>query len=106
MGKHVYYVAVWLKTGFAVSGRRNAIGSFVAARGSGSLYGAIPAVLVGSGDNNDIKVPYRFPITEKRLVSSVSSDVSINSRPMQLLMLPITRSRRKMDVILTMETND
>ena len=50
------------KLEFSVSGRRNAAGSLEASRGSGSVNGCIPAVTVGSGDNNDIRVPYRLPI--------------------------------------------
>ena len=50
------------KLELSVAGRRNAVGSLEASRGSGSVNGCIPAVTVGSGDNNDIKVPYRLPI--------------------------------------------
>ena len=50
------------KLELSVAGRRNAVGTLEASRGSGSVNGCIPAVTVGSGDNNDIKVPYRLPI--------------------------------------------
>ena len=49
----------------AVSGRQNAVGSIEPRRSTGSVNGAIPTIAVGSGDNCDIKVPYRLPITAK-----------------------------------------
>eukprot|EP00959_Pyramimonas_sp_CCMP1952_P080323 1678706-Pyramimonas_sp.AAC.1 len=49
----------------AWKGRRNAVGSIEPSRNSGSINGSVPAVAVGTGNNNDIKVPYRLPITEK-----------------------------------------
>ena len=41
------------------------VGSLEASRSSGSVNAAIPALLVGSADNNDVKVPMRLPITTK-----------------------------------------
>ena len=50
--------------GFATAGRRNAVGSLLPSRTSGSVNGTIPSFAVGSGNNGDIKVPYRLPILE------------------------------------------
>ena len=50
--------------GFATSGRRNAVGSLEPSRTSGSVNGTMPAFAVASGDNGDIKVPYRLPLLE------------------------------------------
>ncbi len=46
-------------------GRRNAVGSIEGSRNSGSINGSVPAMSVGTGDNNDIKIPYRLPITQQ-----------------------------------------
>jgi hypothetical protein len=58
--------------GLSYKGKRNAIGSLEAARNSGSLNGAVPALSVASGDNNDIKIPFRFAITEATHEASCS----------------------------------
>ena len=46
-----------------VAGRRSAVGSLHGALNHEYLNGCIPAISVGGRDNNDIKLPYRFPIT-------------------------------------------
>ena len=46
-----------------VAGRRSAVGSLHGALNHEYLNGCIPAISVGARDNNDIKLPYRFPIT-------------------------------------------
>ena len=46
-------------------GRRNAVGSIESSRNSGSINGSVPAISVATGDNNDIKIPYRLPITSQ-----------------------------------------
>ena len=48
--------------GLASKGRRNAVGSIEPSRNSGSINGTVPAIAVGTGNNNDIKIPYRVPI--------------------------------------------
>ena len=49
--------------GLAIKGKRNAVGSFLSSRNSGTINATVPAMAVGTGDNNDIKIPYRFGIT-------------------------------------------
>ena len=44
-------------------GKRNVLGTIEPSRSSGSLNGYIRALLVGSGDNNDVKNPIRIAIT-------------------------------------------
>ena len=46
-------------------GKRNVVGTIEPSRSSGSVNGAIPALLVGAGDNNDVKLPIRLPITSQ-----------------------------------------
>ena len=49
--------------GMAIKGKRNAAGAFWSSRNSGTINATVPAMAVGTGDNNDIKIPYRFGIT-------------------------------------------
>ena len=49
--------------GLAIKGKRNAVGSFLSSRNSWTINATVPAMAVGTGDNNDIKIPYRFGIT-------------------------------------------
>ncbi len=49
--------------GLPSKGRRNAVGSIEPSRNSGSINGGVLAVTVGTGNNNDMKIPCRMPIT-------------------------------------------
>ena len=52
------------RLGLPAKGKRNVVGTILPSRSSGSLNGAIPALLVGSGDNNDVKHFTRLVISE------------------------------------------
>ena len=63
-----------------VSGKRSAIGMLHGALNHEYLNGCIPALSVGARDNNDIKVPYRFPVTASTHSSLCKSDCIATAR--------------------------
>ena len=50
--------------GLQCKGKRNCIGQLLPSRNSGTINATIPAMAIATGDNNDIKIPYRFPVTQ------------------------------------------
>ena len=50
------------------------VGYIEPSRNSGSVNGTMPTAAVGSGDNGDIKVPYRLPILEATCDSTCTGD--------------------------------
>ena len=60
----IFCTGMATRLGLPGKGKRNAVGTFLPSRSSGTLNGAVPALLVASGDN-DIKNPTRLVISSK-----------------------------------------